>query len=221
MKKQTLRSVVLVVALCFLVVGMASASAIASLRPMPSSNSSHTTAGPNVSFVPFPTAGDNYCSATNGCGSIPSGGGTDFQWTAGDFVASSIFVIPTTSVTDLEANWLVQDFLGGGNTETWFVSVNGINVAQVVLPDDAFNGDILNVTGIVNFAGIAPLGGGYQVVLVLQNTVPFGGGSVSWLDGGITGLSYTVNAVPEPGSMVLFGSGVIGLAGLLRRKLSM
>ncbi len=73
------------------------------------------------------------------------------------------------------------------------------------------------VTGTVNFADIAPVAGGYQVELVLQNTVPFGGGSVAWLDGGITGLSYT----PEPGSMVLFGSGVIGLAGLLRRKLSL
>jgi hypothetical protein len=119
-------------------------------------------------------------------------------------------------VTDLEANWFVQDFLGGGNTETWFAYVNGVAVAQVTLPDDAYNGDILNITGTVNFAGIAPVAGGYQVELILQNTVPFGGGSVAWMDGGITGLSY--NVTPEPGSMVLFGSGVIGLAGLLRRK---
>jgi hypothetical protein len=68
----------------------------------------------------------------------------------------------------------------------------------------------------VTFAGIAPVSGGYQIELILQNSVPFGGGSVAWLDGGITGLSY--NTVPEPGSMMLFGSGVIGLAGLLRRK---
>ncbi len=38
----------------------------------------------------------------------------------------------------------------------------------------------LTVTGTVNFAGIAPVAGGYQVELVLQNTVPFGGGSVAW-----------------------------------------
>ena len=54
--------------------------------------------------VPFPTAGDSYCSATNGCGTIPAGGGTDFQWTAGDFVTSSILVLATNSVTDLTAN---------------------------------------------------------------------------------------------------------------------
>ena len=70
---------------------------------------------------------------------------------------SSIFVLPTSSVTDLEANWLVQDFLGNGNTETWFVYVNNIAVAKLTLPDDSYNGDILNVTGTVTFAGIAPV----------------------------------------------------------------
>jgi hypothetical protein len=219
MKNQTLRSVALLVTLGFFAVGMASASAISFNKlssKMPVTSNAVTT-----TTVPFPTAGDAYCSATNGCGTIPVGGGTDFQWTTGDFVISSIFVLPTSSVTDLDANWLVQDFLGGGNTETWAVFVNNIAVATLTLPDDAFNGDILNVTGTVTFAGIAPVSGGYQVSLVLQNTVPNGGGSVSWLDGGLTGLSYNTSTVPEPGSMVLLGSGVIGLAGLLRRKLSL
>jgi hypothetical protein len=213
MKKPSLRSVAFLAVLCCLVVGMASASNISSLSKFSISPATPAT----VVNVPFPTAGDAYCSATNGCGTIPAGGQTAFQWTAGDFVISSIFVLPTSSVTDLTANWNFQDFLGGGNTETWFVFVNGVAVAQATLPDDAYNGDILNVSGTVNFAGIAPVAGGYQVELVLQNTVPFGGGSVAWLDGGITGLSYT--SVPEPSSMMLLGSGVIGLAGLLRRKL--
>ena len=61
---------------------------------------------------------------------IPAGGQTAFQWTTGDFVISSIFVLPTSSVTDLTANWSFQDFLGGGNTETWAVFVNNIAVAD-------------------------------------------------------------------------------------------
>ncbi len=112
--------------------------------------------------VPFPTAGDAYCSATDGCGTIPVGGQTAFQWTAGDYVDSSIFVLPTQSVSDLTVNWSFQDYLGNGNNEDWYVYVNGVAVAQAVLPDDNYNGDIGTVTGTVNFAGIAPVAGGYQ-----------------------------------------------------------
>ena len=190
MKNLSLRSVALVAALCFLAVVMASASNIS--FPLRSTTTQHHTSSSVVNVnEPFPTAGDAYCSATNGCGNIPVGGQTAFQWTAGDYVISSIFTLPTTSVTDLTANWNFQDYLGGGNTETWYVYVNGVAVAQAILPDDSYNGDILNVSGTVTFAGIAPAAGGYQVELILQNTVPFGSGSVAWLDGGITGLSYT------------------------------
>jgi hypothetical protein len=161
--------------------------------------------------VPFPTAGDAYCSATNGCGTIPSGGQTGSQWTTGDYVLSAVFPLPTSSVTDLTADWSFQDFLGGGNTETWFVYVNSVAVAEAILPDDNFMGDILTVTGTVNFADIGPVGGGYQVELILQNTVPSGGGSVAWLDGGITGLSF----VPEPSSgLLLLSFAVLGFAGM-------
>ena len=218
MRKPLLRSMAVLFVLCTIAVGVASANSIAIASKL--GVSPFTSASLVTATVPFPTAGDAYCSATNGCGTIPAGGQTDFQWTAGDYVVSSIFVLPTSSVVGLSANWNFQDFLGGGNTETWFVLVNGTAVAQAILPDDAYNGDILNVSGTVMFAGIGPVSGGYQVSLVLQNTVPFGGGSVAWLDGGQTGLIYNVNTVPEPGSMMLLGTGVIGLAGLLRRKLN-
>jgi hypothetical protein len=39
-----------------------------------------------------------------------------------------------------------------------------------------------------------------------------------YVPGGTTGLSYS--GVPEPGSLARFGSGILLLACLLRRKLS-
>ncbi|MGO9275444.1 MAG: PEP-CTERM sorting domain-containing protein [Terriglobia bacterium] len=214
MKRLSLRSVALLIALCFLTVGVASAGTV-SLTPI---TPAFAVSPADVTVnVPFPTAGDAYCSATNGCGTIPSGGETAFQYTAGDYVVSSIFVLPTASVDDLTANWQFQDFLGNYNgtptTETWFVYVNGVAVAAAVLPDDNYNGDIGTVSGTINFAGIAPVAGGYQVSLVLQNTVGFGEGSAAWLDGGTTGLSF---ATPEPASILLLGTS---LGGLVLRKL--
>ncbi len=152
---------------------------------------------------------------------FPSPGRPSFMFTAGDYVISSVFVLDTQAVTDLTANWSFQDFLGNGGTETWWVLVNGTAVAQTIIPDDSYGGGIGTVTGTVNFAGIAPQNGGYQITLLLTNTVPDGGGAVAWFDGGTTGLSYAGGTVPEPGSLMLFGSGVLGLAGLLRRKLSL
>ena len=174
-----------------------------------------TVTGPDPDVnVAYPTAGDAYCSATNGCGTIPSGGQTALQSTAGDYVLSSIFTdTGLSSATDLSANWSFQDFLGGGNTETWFIYVNGIAVAQAVLPDDNFLGQIGSVAGTVTFANIAPVSGGYQVELILQNTVPSGGGAVAWLDGGTT----TLSGVPEPATPLLLSLG-LALIGLMRRR---
>ena len=126
---------------------------------------------------------------------------------------SSVFTLPTNSVTDLTADWSALNDLGNGASETWYVYVNGTAVAQATLNDNNFGNTPQSVTGTVNFADIAPVGGGYQIELILQNTVPDGNGSIAWQDGGMTGLSYS--AVPEPSTwaMMLLGFAGLGFAG--------
>jgi hypothetical protein len=205
------------VVLCFALSGIANAGTINLTALSPNTPTAPIGDDPNVN-VAFPTAGDAYCSATNGCGTIPLGGQTGYQWTANDYVISSVFTSTgLTSVTDGTADWTFEDVLGGGNNETWYVYVNGVAVAAAVLPDCDYCRSFYTVTGTVNFAGIAPVAGGYQVELVLQNTIPGGGGSVAWLDGGTTGLSGT--ATPEPSSFMLMGTFIAGLAMVLRRRL--
>jgi len=167
--------------------------------------------------VPFPTAGDAYHSATNGDGTIPVGGQTAYQWSTGDWVASPVFVASASSVTGLTENWTYWRNLGLGGTETWNIYINTILVGSEVLPDCGVCDSTSTLSNSFSFAGIAPVGGGYQIQLILQNTVPGGEGSVAWLDGGSTTLSTSDSAIPEPGTMALLGLGLIGV-GFIRRR---
>ncbi len=168
---------------------------------------------------PFPTAGDAFTSAANGDGTIPSGGLTYYQYTTGDSVTSSIFVIPTSSVTGLIEDWTYQDYLGSGGSETWNIYVNAVLVGSEVLSDCGYCGSYLTLTDTFNFADIAPVSGGYQIGLILQNTVFPGGGSVAWADGGTTTLEYGTT-IPEPSGLTALGVALLsGLAWIRRRGL--
>lgn len=171
---------------------------------------------------PFPTAGDAYCSFTNGCGNIPPGGQTAFMWTTGDYVQSPIFITGQPFVNSLQYNILYDNVIGGGNSETVDILINNIVVGDFVAPDCNYCGQTYTASGVLNFSNIAPVGGGYQLELMLTNTLPPGGGSIAFEDGGMVTLSGGgQGTTPEPGSILLFGSGIVGIAGLLRRKMQL
>ncbi|HLI62835.1 MAG TPA: PEP-CTERM sorting domain-containing protein [Terriglobales bacterium] len=173
--------------------------------------------------VPFPTAGDYYCSATNGCGYIPSGGQTAYMWTQGDYVISSNFTSTgLSSVTGLMWDFTIQNYLGGGNNETVDILLNDTMVGSFTALDCGYCGNYQQITGSVNFSGIAPVNGGYTLEMELTNTIPSGGGSIAFTDGGeFTLIGSSGGTVPEPSSILLFGSGALGVFGLLRRKIKL
>jgi hypothetical protein len=142
-------------------------------------------------------------------------------FTAGDFVEET-FVTREPSVDGLSAHFGVVDFFGGspGTEYENGVYINGVLVGVFLLDDCNYCGTLLTVGGTVNFAPIVG-SGTYDLSIVLAQSAAPGQGSERFSTTGSSGgpsiavLSPT--PTPEPGSLVLFVSGLVGLIQILRR----
>jgi len=98
----------------------------------------------------------------------------------------------------------VFTFISGGNTGTFtFTDVN-------IITD---NGSILSLTG----DGWLTLTGKDQTYAVFTASGADSGGLYGVNSSGFD-FNLQANPAPEPGTLTLFGTGLLGLAGMLRRK---
>jgi hypothetical protein len=137
--------------------------------------------------------------------------------------------------TMLTVDWSITTAENGGST----IGSGTASVTDKFISTNQFgyNIDLITVSGL----NVATTSGTYW--LNLQNAVISSGDPVFWDEnsgvgcggsgcpssasesavGTIPSEAFTINSgsgtVPEPSSIMLFGSGILGLAGLLRRKL--
>jgi len=135
------------------------------------------------------------------------------MFTSGDFV-TEIFFTGQDSITALSYDFFLINNFGNNPGYSYLndLYVNDVLVGSFLVPDSGYSGQTQEYTGTLNFAPLVG-DGTYALSIVLGENVPGGDGNEIFTAPG------TVTLTPEPGSLVLLGSGALGLAGMLRRKL--
>jgi hypothetical protein len=108
--------------------------------------------------------------------------------------------------------------LGIGSYQVDAVGFGSDPDGNITQPGGA-TGAVLNDGGALSFTGYAFDGSGTLDVPTTCDACIAGPGQAQWDAGTFSFTTASVSDAPEPGSFVLFGSGLIGLSAILRRKL--
>lgn len=172
------------------------------------------SAGAHASVFPiaFPSSSTSYFSATNGSGTIPSGGESAFMWTTGDNISQTFTGTGLATVGEFSDDFQIQNFLF--ENETVDVSINGTNIGSFEVLADGGSGAFQTVDFSSYFA-LIPGAGDYTVAMTLTNTIDLGSGSIAFLDGGVGAFN---SAAPEPETWALMLAGIGGVGATLRSR---
>jgi PEP-CTERM motif len=137
----------------------------------------------------------------------------DFSFSGAGISGSGMF-----TVTMVSGNEFLVSAISG--------TQNGLSMT--LLAPGAFaqnNNDIFSSSPFLTIGGVAFTANGamYNVYFNPGTAGYFECSSVPCLNGTGTPITFSiteVTAVPEPGTLMLLGSGVLGLAGVIRRKLA-
>jgi len=140
------------------------------------------------------------------------GGGNSFISITGSCTTPEGAAIPSCFSEDIRLNgapWLLWGGFGNA-TVTTFGDTFKIASASFY---DYKCWDLLAFFGLGDYA-FAPLGGNFNISFNAAGVPPGAFASTVVLSGDV------VNTVPEPGTLALLGTGLLSIAGLVRRKLT-